>query len=213
MSKLPVTWPHNRTAWMNVYIFTNWLEEIDLIFQKQKRKILRFLDNAPVHPSDVQLKNITLKFFPANTTAQIQPLDQGVIRTSKARYRRHLIQHIITNAATAFSADEFVITALDAICWIELAWNSVTELTIRNTFIKAGFEILTDSSRSNYPSAPPAEDSIQENESLAELGKVLKHLTIGGHAMSADDFVVNPGDLFLGFRCQHISRLGHSFAF
>jgi hypothetical protein len=197
---------------MNAYTFTKWLEEMDSIFRKQKRKVLLFLDNAPVHPPDVQLTNINLKFSPANTTAEIQPLDQGIIRTFKAHYRRHLIQHIIANAATVFSADDVVITALDAICWIELAWNSVSELTIRNTFRKAGFEIPTDFSRSNNPSAPPADDSIQENESLAELGKVLKYLTIGGHAMSAVDFVVNRGDLFLSFRRRHVSLLPHSFA-
>ncbi|CAF1281361.1 unnamed protein product [Adineta ricciae] len=189
ITKLPVTWCYNRTAWMNVYIFTKWLEDVDMTLQKEKRKILLFLDNAPVHPPDIQLKNITLKFFPANTTAQIQLLDQGVIRAFKAHYRRHLIQHIIANAATAYSADDVIITALDAICWIESAWKSVTESTIRNTFRKAGFEIPSDSSCSSCSLVSPPENIIVEKESLAELDKVLKHLTIGGHAMSADDFV------------------------
>lgn len=166
---LPVTWCNNRTAWMNVYILTKWLEEIDLSFQNQKRKILLFLDNAPVHPPDVVLKNITLKFFPANTTAQIQPLDQGVIRTFKDHYRRHLIQHIIANAATAYSVDDVIITALDAICWIDSAWKSVTATTIQNTFRKVGFEISSDLSPSNYSSVVPIEDSTQEILSLGEL--------------------------------------------
>ena len=210
MAKLPVMWYHNRTAWMNVYIFTKWFEEIDLMVQKQKRKILLFLDNAPVHPSDVPLKNITLKFFPANTTSHIQPLDQGVIRTFKAHYRRHLIQHIIANAATAYSADDVIITALDAICWIDLAWKSVTESTIRNTFRKAGFTMPSDSRPSNPSSPVPlTDDFIPEKESLAELEKVLKHLTIGGHALSANDFVVNRQDFFLNFR-QSFSSIGFS---
>ncbi len=181
MTKLPITWCHNRTAWMNVYIFTKWLEEIDLMVQKQKRKILLFMDNAPVHPSDSELKNITLKFFPANTASQIQPLDQGVIRTFKAHYRRHLIQHIIANAATVYSADAVIITALDAICWIDLAWKSVTESTIRNTFRKAGFTMPSDPSRSNPSSPIPlTEDSIPEKEPLSELDKVspLSHFLV-----------------------------------
>jgi hypothetical protein len=56
---------------MNTFIFTDWLQQLDSMMQKQKRRILLFLDNAPVHPKDVNLKNITLKFFPANTTAII----------------------------------------------------------------------------------------------------------------------------------------------
>ena len=70
---------------MNSWIFTSWLHEFDGIIEKQNRKILLFLDNAPVHPHDAQLKTITLKFFPSNTTARIQPLDQGVISTFKAQ--------------------------------------------------------------------------------------------------------------------------------
>ncbi|CAF1511283.1 unnamed protein product [Rotaria sp. Silwood1] len=51
-------------------------------------------DNAPVHPTDINLKNITLKFLPANTTAIIHPMNQGIIRTFKAYCRRQLVQHI-----------------------------------------------------------------------------------------------------------------------
>jgi DDE superfamily endonuclease len=115
MRKLPVTWSSNRTAWMNCTLFTNWLNDFDKMIGKQNRKILLFLDNAPVHPPDVTLNNITLKFSPANTTAFIQPMDQGVIRTFKAYYRRQLVQHVITNASTAFTADDVRISALDAV--------------------------------------------------------------------------------------------------
>lgn len=181
------------------------------MLQKQKKKILLFLDNAPVHPSDIQLQNITLKFFPANTTSHIQPLDQGVIRAFKAHYRRHLIQHIIANAATAYSADDVVITALDAICWIESSWKSVTEATIRNTFRKAGFEIPSDSAHVTCSSGPAIEDLIPEKESLVELDKVLKHLTIGGCAMSANDFVVKRKDYFFQIFDKNISFLFYVF--
>lgn len=169
---------------MNAYIFTKRLEEMDLFFQKQNRKILLFLDNAPVHPPDVELKHITLKFFPANTTSKIQPLDQGVIRTFKAHYRRYLVQHIIATAARVHSADDVVITALDAIYWIDSAWKSVSEVTIQNTFRKAGFLIPIDSSSSIDMPVSLTDDLIQERHSLEDLNKVLKHLTIGGHVMS-----------------------------
>ena len=83
MKQLPVTWYNNKTAWMNIFIFTDWLQQLDLMMQKQKRRILLFLDNAPVHPTDINLKNITLKFFPANTTAVTQPMDQEIIKSLK----------------------------------------------------------------------------------------------------------------------------------
>ncbi|CAF1172021.1 unnamed protein product [Rotaria sordida] len=133
IKKLPVLWCSNRNSWMTCKIFTEWLIDLDSIMRKQKRHILLFLDNAPVHPHDVQLENIKLKFFPANTTAKIQPMDQGVIRAFKAYYRRSLVKHIIASAGVAAKADDINVTALDAVYWIQNTWDAVTETTIRNT--------------------------------------------------------------------------------
>jgi hypothetical protein len=189
--KLPVTWCSNRTSWMNAFVFTKWLNDLDTMIQKQNRKILLFLDNAPVHPSDVKLTNITLKFFPANTTCKIQPLDQGIIRAFKAHYRKQLVQHLIANADSANSVDDISITALDAVWWIDGAWRALTETTIQNTFKAAGFR--TPSSFSSAPSTatPNSEDAVPEDTSLIELNKVLKHVSIGGDTMCAVDFVVS----------------------
>ena len=193
MKQLPVTWYNNKTAWMNIFIFTDWLQQLDLMMQKQKRRILLFLDNAPVHPTDINLKNITLKFFPANTTAVTQPMDQGIIKTFKTYYRQQLVQHIIASVNHAYSADDVVITALDAICWIDIAWKSITEVTLQNTFRKVGFIIPSAS-----PDLPSAETTLvdeinigQEQECLNNLDKVLQQISIGSADMSAIDFVVS----------------------
>lgn len=170
---------------MNSRIFTDWLNDFDLMMKKQKRHILLFLDNAPVHPPDVQLDNIKLKFFPPNTTATIQPLDQGIIRTFKAHYRRDLVKHIIASAGSAITADDVTITALDAVYWIESAWKAVNETTIRNTFRSAGFDSLNLVSTSASIDALP-----MGNDCIDELDRILKHVKIGGQTVSACDYVV-----------------------
>ena len=176
---------------MNSRIFTEWLEDFDLMLKKQKRHILLFLDNAPVHPPDVQLDNIKLKSFPANTTAVIQPLDQGIIRTFKAHYRRDLVKHIIASAGSATTADDITITALDAVYWIDSAWKGVTETTIRNTFRSAGFESSSISASLNLVSTSASSDtSTMENDCIDDLDRILKHVTIGGQIISAYDYVV-----------------------
>ncbi|CAF0924554.1 unnamed protein product [Rotaria sordida] len=71
INNLPVTWKANRTAWMNAKLFSEWLTDINQIMKKNSRQILLFLDNAPCHPIDVQLSNITLIFFPPNTTSTV----------------------------------------------------------------------------------------------------------------------------------------------
>ena len=108
--------------------------------KKQNRRILLFIDNAPCHPTDIQLCNVKLQFFPANTTSVIQPLDQGVIHPFKANYRKSLVKHIIASCSTAHTTSDITITALDAVCWIDSAWQSSTKSTIQNTLTVAGFK-------------------------------------------------------------------------
>ncbi|KAI1723258.1 DDE superfamily endonuclease domain-containing protein [Ditylenchus destructor] len=62
--------------------------------------------------SNVGLKNITLKFFPPNTTALSQPCDQGIIQNLKVHYRKDLLRKRIL----AFdNRVEFVINLFDAL--------------------------------------------------------------------------------------------------
>jgi hypothetical protein len=89
--------------------------------KKRNRKILLFLDNAPCHPIDLQLSNVKLQCFPANTTSVVQPLDQGVIHSFKTHYRKSLVKHIIASASTAQTSSDITITALDSIFWVESA--------------------------------------------------------------------------------------------
>lgn len=52
--------------------------------------ILLIIDNAPSHPYSIvnSHPNIKVVFLPPNTTALIQPMDQGVISTFKSYYLR-----------------------------------------------------------------------------------------------------------------------------
>ncbi|KAI1726066.1 DDE superfamily endonuclease domain-containing protein [Ditylenchus destructor] len=61
-------------------IFESYLRECDRKFESQGRKIVLFLDNCTAHPH-VGLKNITLKFFPPNTTALSQKSDRVFPKT------------------------------------------------------------------------------------------------------------------------------------
>ncbi|CAF2055852.1 unnamed protein product [Rotaria magnacalcarata] len=192
MKHLPVQWCSNRSAWMNSKVFTEWLENLDVCMRKQKRHILTFLDNALVHPLDIQLENIKLKYFPPNTTAIIQPLDQGIIKAFKTHYRRYLVKHIIAKATVATTADDINVTALDAVHWIDAAWSAVTEVSIKNIFRSAGFERHTLIDRVDMVSLDSnvAGDVLIDNKPIEELDRVLKHLMIGGKTISADDYII-----------------------
>lgn len=75
---------------MTSHIMEEQLKSVNRKMVHQKRKILLFLDNAPSHLK-INLSNIKLQFFPANTTSKLQPMDQGIIQTLELKLRdRHL---------------------------------------------------------------------------------------------------------------------------
>ena len=114
--------------------------------KQENRRVLLFLGNAPCHPETIQqsLSFIKLVFLPKNTTSKLQPVDAGIIRNLKAKYRKRLIKHVVSlldgeNTASAIIKS---VTVLDAIRWLKLSWDEVNENTIRNCFQKCGFSQL-----------------------------------------------------------------------
>ena len=42
-----------------------------------------------------QFQNLTILFLPPNATSHCQPCDMGIVRSFKARFRRHMLQHLM----------------------------------------------------------------------------------------------------------------------
>lgn len=140
-SDLPVYWRSNKKAWMTTALFEDFLADFNRKMRAQNRHVLLFVDNATSHPSDFALSNVTVKFFPPNTTSHLQPLDQGVIRAFKAIYRKKLLEKIIQKIGRIEHATELTksITVLDAVLWAAQAWKEVKVGGISHCFEKAGF--------------------------------------------------------------------------
>lgn len=134
---LPVDYAFSKKAWMNSEIFTKWLNNLDLKFHREKRKICLILDNCAAHIEVKGLKAIKCVFLPPNTTAKIQPCDQGIIKCLKMHYRKEMVQ----KAIECFDNKcEFSVSLLDAMWYLRSAWRKVKRSTIRNCFRHAGFE-------------------------------------------------------------------------
>ena len=50
------------------------------------RTFALLIDNFPAHPSVSDLTNVSLVFFPPNSTSVLQAMDQGIVRSLKAHY-------------------------------------------------------------------------------------------------------------------------------
>ena len=121
--------PVAKKSWMECDLFEEWVRGIDGKFLAEKRKIALIVDNCPAHPEVEGLKAIDLIFLLPNTTSNTQPVDQGIIRSLKAQYRTKVIRKYI--AAVDAKKPLLKLTVLDAMTMLVVAWDGVSETTVR----------------------------------------------------------------------------------
>lgn len=139
IEKLPIYYRWNTKSWMTLTIFQDWLKDLNSKMKAEDRKILLLLDNAPIHPKDFELSNIELFFFPPNTSALIQPLDQGIIKSFKDHYKKLVAMSMNFNLDNNVTQETWCkkIDLYQTVFWIFKAWNSVKPETISNCFTKS----------------------------------------------------------------------------
>ena len=120
---------------MDSDLFEEWVREQDRKFECENRKILLIVDNCLAHPQIGGLKAIDMCFLPPNTTSITQPMDQGVIRSLKAKYRSRMIQQIIKAIDAKKSIPK--VNVLDAMKMLTICWENVTEETVKKCFAKS----------------------------------------------------------------------------
>ncbi|CAH1756865.1 3047_t:CDS:2, partial [Entrophospora sp. SA101] len=108
--------------------------------RKARRHILLLLDNATSHSLEegISLSNITLHYFPPNTTSHLQPCDGGIIHSFKSKYRWILCQNRIDAYDNKINQQIPVpkLTIFDAISFTAEAWNLVSPSTIVSCWSK-----------------------------------------------------------------------------
>ena len=75
---------------MNGELFEEWIKEVDKSFQREGGNVAMIMYNCSAHP-DVEW----LKRLPSNTTSNTRLMDQGIIRSLKAKYRYLSVRRII----------------------------------------------------------------------------------------------------------------------
>jgi len=146
---LPVTYRYNRKAWMLSGIWYEYLRKLNDKMRIQGRKIILITDNCPSHPRPDSppdnyegpipptLTHLKLLYLPPNSTSKLQPLDQGIIASFKAAYRRqyadYMVQYFNRHGISAPKLD-----ILASIYMIADAWEAIPSSTISNCWKKSG---------------------------------------------------------------------------
>ncbi|XP_049820103.1 tigger transposable element-derived protein 1-like [Aethina tumida] len=103
---LPVFWRTNKKEWVTSPIFVTSYGIVLFLKLKliKKKKNLDFkavlvLGNAPGHPRELETMHPIIKvtFLPPNTTALLQPIDQGINKAFKLSYSRPVFKIILVN--------------------------------------------------------------------------------------------------------------------
>ena len=134
--ELPCSYKANKKAWMTSAFFIQWLNAFDAKMGVKNRKVVLFIDNCPAHPI-VSLRNVELVFFPPNCTSRLQPLDQGIFRQLKHKFRSMLVNALMRKLATGSSSIKW--NVLDAMRAVSVSWQNISTKSINNCFKHAGF--------------------------------------------------------------------------
>ena len=116
-------------------MFEERVKVVDRNFGPQKRKITVIIDNSPAHPDVPALDWVELIFLPPNTTSITQPMNQGIIRSLKAKYRSLTVKKQIDALEKGNQLPKFSI--LSAMSMLTKALNSIPEITFTNCLKKS----------------------------------------------------------------------------
>lgn len=100
-SDVPKCYTSQHHAWMDSTVFIYWIDEIFMPAVTSTlgdSKILLIMDNFSGHPKELskeKYKNLEIIYLPPNTTAKLQPLDQGIISALKGNYKTSILNECV----------------------------------------------------------------------------------------------------------------------
>ena len=92
------------------------------------RRALLFVDNCSAHKFASELSYTIIMKLPVNTTSKLQPCDQGVIRSMKAKYRVRLSNLMLTADQTKD------VNLYNGLMMLKAAWTEVTAEVVLNAW-------------------------------------------------------------------------------
>lgn len=163
---------HNAKTWMTNILFQEYLKQFDHYID---RPVILLLDNAPSHVwIDFTFHNVKILFLSPNTTSKLQPLDAGIIAAFKHHYHRRQIEWGLDRLDNG--RNPYDVTQLQAMRWVQGAWNSLDQSIFANCWRYTGF---TDENISEEPFTLPIDtDFVQEYQQFIQQANIANPMTI-----------------------------------
>lgn len=138
-----VYYKSSKNAWQTTALFNEWLNEEfvpsvskHLKSQGLPLKAVLLMDNASCHMINIDSDELLLKFmyFPPNTTAILQPLDQNVLKCMKMNYRKSLLLSLVTEPEKNTFQKLHDLNLKEVAYLIRQAWEDVTPNLIKSSW-------------------------------------------------------------------------------
>ncbi|CAI6007345.1 unnamed protein product [Closterium sp. NIES-65] len=145
-------WRANKRGWMINQLFTHFIEQLNAAMYTESRDIVVLLDNASSHTlltetaetEDMfgfrtrKLSNVRLVYLPPNTTCFTQPLDQGIIKAAKTKYKKLWLIDLHRqwgNDNRRPSLARYKPNMRDEVVWVHDSWMTIGARTVQRRLI------------------------------------------------------------------------------
>jgi len=151
VNALPVSYKNQKSAWMTQEIFVAWFQKefvpaVKTFLQAAELpcKALLVMDNCSSHKVAMKVDDISVMYFPANTTSLIQPMDQGVLQNLKLLYKQDLMKFILDSIDKKLTLHDTLkkITIKEGIFWVAAAWDRLTKTTIQKSWNRVHINLV-----------------------------------------------------------------------
>ena len=136
---IPCRYRSQRKSWMDSSLFEEWVRELDSRFGESGRKIALVISDSSAHPEVDGLQWVELIFVPPKTELMTQPMDHGIIRALKTKFRSLAVKKQVMDCGKNNKLSKFSISAVMAM--LVQAWHSIPFQTFTTSFKKAGLVI------------------------------------------------------------------------
>ena len=138
---MAVNWYASKNAWMTGEIHHQIMSKFNNQMRMAGRHVLYVCDNASSHKIR-EYSHIKFLMLPPNATSIMQPLDQGIILSTKRRYKKKLAERYLVCVENDKDAHA-LLKSLDIVAATNMiagAWRETSSTIIQNCFRKAGFK-------------------------------------------------------------------------
>ena len=135
VNEMAVDWYASKNAWMTGDIHLRIMTKFNNQMRKAGCHVLYVCDNASSHQVR-EYSHIKFLMLPPNVTSIVQPLDQGIIRSVKRRYKKKLAERYLVSVENNKDANT-ILKQLDIVAatnMVHNAWKETSSTIIQNCF-------------------------------------------------------------------------------